>query len=228
MPSPEVTGAIGFSDGRSMSSYEFAFDSDDWINNDSPPPTLPSFDQDPDAIHPFSPPWVGEAKNLLSPRPNLAVPHVGASPGSSLSSPHDSFSDSASSKRTGSSASPQTGSSGDTVMKDGMDLKQDWDVSDFLHVDGNHAINPESFDGTVNPKSIQQGYGLDELPNDPAFDFYSDSSVSPDRNVDALADAATVDLGPPSARGTNPARRHTKAFSVSTLLHMLALCNIKL
>jgi len=199
------------------STYEFTFDSDDWINNDSPPPTLPSFDQDPDTVHPFNPPWLGEPKSLLSPGPNLAVPHVGASPGSSLSSPQDSFSDSASSKRTRSSASPHTGSSGDTVMTDGMVLKQDWDVSDFLHVDGNHAVNPGSFDGTVNPKSIQQGYGLDEHPGHMGFDFHSDSSPSPDRNVDAVADATGGDFGAPKADGAKSTRRHIKAFSVSSL-----------
>ena len=216
-------GSLGL-EGMS-SSYEFTFDADDWINNDSPPPTLPSFDQESDTVHPFNTPWAGEVKGLLSPRPSLAVAHAGASPGSSLSSPQDSFSDSASSKRTRSSASPLTGMSGDTMMTDGIDVKQDWDVSDFLHMDGNHAFNPEGFDGTVNPKSIQQSYGLEEPPNDTAFDFHSESSASPDRNLDTLVDAPTVDLGPPKANGVPKSnRRHTKAFSVST--HPTITCEL--
>ena len=92
-------------------------------------------------------------------------------------------------------------------MTDGMEPNPDWDVSDFLHTDGTHAFKHETLDGTVNPKSIQQSYGL-ESP-DQAFDFHSDCSASPDRNIDA--DSSTVDLGPLKAN-----RRHAKAFSVSS------------
>ncbi len=196
---------------------EFSLDSDDWFN-DSPPPVLDIFSQDPNAIHSFDD---SDAKRLLSPGPHLTLPRFGGSPGSPLSSPQDSSSDASSSKRTRSSASAKARSSGGDTMMTDLELKQEWNVDDYLHLEDDPTFKFE--DDTVNPKSIEQAF--DGNPFQSAYDFGTASTGPPLETAAAAVTAAShspavfskqaaLNASPAESRPANRSY-HAKAFSVS-------------
>ncbi len=193
------------------------FGNTDWFA-DSPPDILELVHQDQDPLLSLENSRSGEPKGILSPGSTLAIPHSRLSPESPVSSCQDSSSDSASSKRTRSFASTKHAYSGggDSIMSDGPDIKQEWNVDDYLHVDNDEVFRGE--ERTIDPKSIERALGGNP------FDFHSASSspssggvaaqgLTPPQAPDLHMDAH-VDTSMPNA-WTAANRGHAKAFSVS-------------
>lgn len=207
---------LGMSPPAVFNSAELNFDAEDWFV-DSPPETSDFLGQDPDGLRPFQSAPAGDGKGLLSVDTAAA-----GSPESPLSSFHDSSSsaDSSSSKRTQSSvsANPEY-AGGDVIMTNGLDAKQqDWNVEDYVHMeDGEESF----FDGTVNPRSIEHAFTLDEYKTAGSSPNY-DELAAPHGVTSPLPDIWTetpVKASPPSP---DLARRgHSKAESVSAAANSL-------
>ncbi len=198
---------------------EFGLDSDYWFN-DSPPAVPDYFPQDPSPLHAFDSSRPGDTRQLLSPGPHLTLPQFDASPGSPLSSPQDSSSDASSSKRTRSSISPKTRSAGgDTMMTEDLDVKPEWSVDEFLHMEDDQTFKFEH--QTINPKSIEQAYDEHPFPNSYDFTAMDSGRSSPDRDRPSGAALSPGALSTPvfNAEPRSAASRgHSKAFSVSWTL----------
>lgn len=198
----------------------------DWFG-DSPPNLLEFIDSDADALQSLEASRKAGRKGFLSPEPNVNFAPSATSADSPISPFQDSSSeDSLSTKRTRSTASAKTGlTSADTMMTDGPEVKQDYNVEDFLHVDDDEAFR---YDGaTINPRSIEQQFSMDDAAMENVFDFASATS-SPSPNAQAAPtpethirhDAQHNSVGkaasPVEAKPAN--RRHNKALSVSVYL----------
>ncbi|OLN95286.1 Protein MGA2 [Colletotrichum chlorophyti] len=161
-----------------MSSTDFNeyLDYDDHFGDSSPLPT--NFDlsaHDTLKLTDF-PQSLHETKSL-EPQPALLAGStvVAGSPDSLVDSFRDSSSDSASSKRTGSSASGKTAlTAGDVMMTDGADIKPDWDTSAAF------VGRPEDgifLFGANGDATLPDGLDLgDDKFMDESFDFESASS----------------------------------------------------
>ncbi|KAF0328113.1 hypothetical protein GQ607_004593 [Colletotrichum asianum] len=172
-----------------------------------------------------------ESKSLEPQATLLANGTVAAgSPDSLVDSFRDSSSDSASSKRTGSSASGKTAlTAGDVMMTDGADIKPDWETAAF-------ADRPEDsvylFGGNADATLPGLDMGDDRFMEE-SFDFESASS-SPDAisavNMES-PEMPTIHTNgpqkappPSSTRAGNHAKRNSQ-YSISQPMNGLKMTN---
>ncbi|WYZ37524.1 hypothetical protein EsH8_II_001030 [Colletotrichum jinshuiense] len=161
--------------GMSPTDFNEFLDYDEHFGDSSPLPT--NFDlstHDTLKLSEFSQ-TLHEAKALEPQATLLATGTVAAaSPDSLIDSFRDSSSDSASSKRTGSSASGKTAlTAGDVMMTDGADIKPDWDTSAAF------IGRPEDsifLFGANADATLPDGLLSDDKFMDESFDFESASS----------------------------------------------------
>ncbi|KAI6267349.1 hypothetical protein MCOR28_010259 [Pyricularia oryzae] len=149
----------------------------DLVDSDEGPLSYLEFinSDDPDSLHAYEASRAADSKAVLTPAPN---PPPISNPASSPESPSPSFpdssSESSSSKQTGGMASAKPGFVAGDVMMDGLEFTGDWKVEDFLHTEDDNSI---ATDGTINPLSIENPFGLDPSIGPSSFEFQSPSST---------------------------------------------------
>ncbi|TLD16173.1 uncharacterized protein PgNI_00220 [Pyricularia grisea] len=149
----------------------------DLVDSDEGPLSYLEFinSDDPDSLHAYEASRAADSKAVLTPAPN---PPPISNPASSPESPSPSFpdssSESSSSKQTGGMASAKPGFAAGDVMMDGLEFTGDWKVEDFLHTEDDNSI---ATDGTINPLSIENPFGLDPSIAQSSFEFQSPAST---------------------------------------------------
>jgi hypothetical protein len=213
-PSPLIAGApIDFND---FSDEEFG------------PNSLFDFSNSPDTLQSLGSLGAGDPKAFLSPQ-ELST---GTLPDSPNAFYHDSSSESASSKRAGSSTSSKTPVTTTDVTMDEDPVKMEWetpDYSSFADEDAafgyGHDAGPSSLDGLY-------CFNQDDSFINPNFDFDS-ASNSPDTTNGVQLTVASPELpafnahSPPPPESTqdqvkklNKGKAHKKAASVCGTLHI--------
>ncbi|KAL0940698.1 ankyrin repeat protein [Colletotrichum truncatum] len=196
---------------------------------------LPNFDlSNPDTLKLFESSQSIHETKVLEPQTTLLANSTvaAASPDSLVDSFRDSSSDSASSKRTGSSASGKTGLTvGDVMMTDGADIKPDWDSSAAF------VGRPEDsvfLFGANTDATLPDGLDLnDDKFMDESFDFESASS-SP--NTAAAVNMESPEMptihanGPQKAPALNNTRtaahgKRSSQYSISQPMNGLKMTN---
>lgn len=216
--------------GVAMSGGEFNdFSDDDLCANN-----LFDFSNSPDTLQSLESLGASDPKAFLSPQELSTGPF----PDSPNGSYHDSSSESASSKHTGSSTSSKTPATTTDVMMDDGDVKMEWGnpgFGPFTDDDATFAFgrdaDPSALDGIY-------GFGQDDSFLDRSFDFESASS-SPEMANGAQPSMASPEMptiktnspmkseAPPKRVKTN-AQGHHKAPSVSQTHTFRVIYNLML
>lgn len=185
----------------------------DLVDSDEGPLSYLEFinSDDPDSLHAYEASRAVDSKAVLTPAPN---PPPISNPASSPESPSPSFpdssSDSSSSKQAGSSASIKPGFLAGDVMMDGLEFTGDWKVEDFLHTEDDNSIVT---DGTINPLSIENAFGLDPSIGSSHFEFQSPSST-PSPFASGVSEQMTSPQSP-SGHGKGPSTSYKTSSEVS-------------
>lgn len=208
----------------------------DLVDSDEGPLSYLEFinSDDPDSLHAYEASRAADSKAVLTPAPN---PPPISNPASSPESPSPSFpdssSESSSSKQTGGMASAKPGFVAGDVMMDGLEFTGDWKVEDFLHTEDDNSI---ATDGTINPLSIENPFGLDPSIGPSSFEFQSPSST-PSPFASGASEQMTSPRspngninGPPNYSKSSEVpkmngRGHNKAMSQYSLTQ--SMCDLK-
>lgn len=216
--------------GVAMSGGEFNDFSDDDLGANN----LFDFSNSPDTLQSLESLGASDPKAFLSPQELSAGPF----PDSPNGSYHDSSSESASSKRTGSSTSSKTPATSTDVMMDDGDIKMEWGNPGFgTFTDDDAAF---AFGRDADPSALDgiYGFGQDDSFLDRSFDFESASS-SPEMANGAQPSMASPEMptiktnspmkpeAPPKRVKTN-AQGHHKAPSVSQTHTFRVIYNLML